>query len=109
VDDDVDPTDFNAVMWALTTRCHPAEDIDLLRNTWSTGLDPSRYLPAERPYGSKALINACKPYRYIKDFPPPTLLRRSVYERVSAHWSKLGFAGPPPHLSVFHPEKEQEP
>jgi len=38
VDDDVDPTDFNEVMWALSTRCHPAEDIDTLRNTWSTWL-----------------------------------------------------------------------
>ena len=36
VDDDIDPTDFNEVMWALSTRCHPATDIDLLRNTWST-------------------------------------------------------------------------
>ena len=43
VDDDVDPTDFNEVLWALSTRCHPAEDIDILRNTWSTGLDPSQF------------------------------------------------------------------
>ena len=31
VDDDVDPTDWNEVMWALSTRCHPAEDIDMLK------------------------------------------------------------------------------
>ena len=43
VDEDVDPTDFNDVLWALSTRCHPAEDLDVLRNTWSTGLDPSQY------------------------------------------------------------------
>jgi UbiD family decarboxylase len=104
VDDDVDPTDFNEVMWALSTRCHPAEDIDLLRNTWSTGLDPSRYIAEQRPYGSKALINACKPHRYMREFPPSTLLRRSVYERVSARWEELGFAGAPPALNVFHPE-----
>jgi 4-hydroxy-3-polyprenylbenzoate decarboxylase len=104
VDDDVDPTDFNEVMWALSTRCHPAEDIDILRNTWSTGLDPSQYVAEQRPYGSKALINACKPHRYIRQFPPSTLLRRSVYDRVSARWTELGFAEPPPKLSVFHPE-----
>ncbi len=97
VDDDVDPTDFNEVMWALSTRCHPADDIDFLRNTWSTGLDPSQYVAEQRPYGSKALINACKPHRYIR-------LRRTVYERVSARWAELGFAGPPPKLDVFHPE-----
>ena len=44
VDEDVDPTDFNEVMWALSTRCHPSDDIDMLRKTWSTGLDPSQYI-----------------------------------------------------------------
>jgi len=104
VDDDVDPTDFNEVMWALSTRCHPAEDIDTLRNTWSTGLDPSRYAAEDRPYGSKALINACKPYRYLKQFPASTLLRREVYDRVAARWAELGFKEPPPRLDVFHRE-----
>ena len=66
VDDDVDPTDFNEVLWALSTRCHPSEDIDILRNTWSTGLDPSRFAPERRPYGSKVLIDACKPHRHLK-------------------------------------------
>src|SRR5262249_44941438 len=104
VDDDVDPTDFNQVMWALSTRVHPAEDLDLLRNTWSTGLDPSRYPPAERPYGSKVLITACKPHRYLKEFPQSTLLRRSTYERVAGRWAELDLSGPPPKLSRFHPE-----
>lgn len=102
VDEDVDPTDYNELMWALSTRCHPAEDIDVLRNTWSTGLDPSQYVAEQRPYGSKALINACKPYRHITQFPPSTLLRRDVYERVAARWAELGFAEPPPRLDVFH-------
>ena len=102
VDEDVDPTDFNEVMWALSTRCHPATDIDTLHNTWSTGLDPSQYLAEDRPYGSKVLINACKPHRYLKQFPPSTLLRREVYDRVAARWAELGFTEPPPSLSVFH-------
>ncbi len=104
VDDDVDPTDFNQVMWALSTRCHPSEDLDILRNTWSTGLDPSQYPPEARPYGSKVLINACKPHRYMKQFPKATRLRRDVYEKVAARWSELGFSGKPPVLSDFHDE-----
>jgi len=102
VDDDVDPTDFNEVLWALSTRCHPAEDIDLLRNTWSTGLDPSQFESERRPYGSKVLINACKPHRHLKSFPASTLLRREVYERVAARWAELGFSEPPPRLTTFH-------
>jgi len=104
VDDDVDPTDFNQVMWALTTRCNPSDDIDLLRKTWSTGLDPSRVVVAERPYGSKALIDACKPHRYLDQFPRRTLLRRPVYEQVARRWSELGLDGAPPVLADFHPD-----
>jgi 4-hydroxy-3-polyprenylbenzoate decarboxylase len=104
VDDDVDPTDFNQVMWALSTRCNPSDDIDLLRKTWSTGLDPSKVVVAERPYGSKALIDACKPHRYLNEFPARTLLRRPVYQQVVRRWQELGLDGAPPHLSDFHDE-----
>lgn len=102
VDEDVDPTDIHEVMWALSTRCHPSEDIDILRNTWSTGLDPSRFPPELRPYGSKVLINACKPHRHIKDFPAATMLRKSVHDRVRARWSELGFEGTAPSMTAFH-------
>lgn len=104
VDEDVDPTNFNDVLWALTTRCNPADHIDILRNTWSTGLDPSQGLRELRPYGSKALIDACKPHRHLKEFPPSTLLRQSVYERVCGRWSELGFSGSPPTFTEFHRE-----
>lgn len=104
VDEDVDPTDLNDVLWALSTRCHPSEDIDILRNTWSTGLDPSRFPPELRPYGSKVLINACKPHQHLKQFPAPTLLRKSTYDQVRTRWKELGLEGEAPKLSVFHPE-----
>ncbi|MGE0035464.1 MAG: UbiD family decarboxylase [Xanthobacteraceae bacterium] len=104
VDDDVDPTDFNEVLWALSTRCNPSDDLDLLRNTWSTGLDPSQFPPDARPYGSKVLINACKPHRHLKQFPQSTSIRRTTYERVAARWPELGFSGPAPKLSSFHPD-----
>jgi UbiD family decarboxylase len=105
VDEDVDPSDFNDVLWALSTRCHPSADIDILRNTWSTGLDPSRFPPEMRPYGSKVLINACKPHQHLKDFPQSTLLRKSIHDRVRERWTELGFTEPPPKMTVFHPEK----
>ena len=107
VDDDVDPTNINQVFWALSTRCDPAADLDFLRNTWSTGLDPSKFPPEERPYGSKVLINACKPHRYLKDFPPRTLLSRSTYDRVAARWKEFGFGEPLPVITDFHPEPER--
>jgi len=106
VDDDVDPTDVNQVFWALSTRCDPTQDLDILRNTWSTGLDPSKFPAEERPYGSKVLINACKPHRHLKSFPQRTLLRRQTYEKVAARWKTLGFEEPLPQLHDFHPEQQ---
>jgi UbiD family decarboxylase len=102
VDDDVDPTDLNQVLWALSTRCNPADNIDIQRNTWSTGLDPSQFPREARPYGSKALIDACKPHRHIKEFPQSTLVRRDVYERVARRWNELGFPGQAPELRALH-------
>jgi 4-hydroxy-3-polyprenylbenzoate decarboxylase len=98
VDDDVDPSDINQVLWAMATRCNPTEDIDILRQTWSTWLDPTQNPPEERPYGSKALINACMEHRYLKTFSKRTKVGRKVYERVAERWTALGFPGAPPKL-----------
>ncbi|HVZ52898.1 MAG TPA: UbiD family decarboxylase [Pseudolabrys sp.] len=102
VDHDVDPTDFNQVLWALSTRVNATEDLDILRNTWSTPLDPPRFPASERPYGSKVLINACKNYRHYATFPKETRLDRATYEKVRARWKELGLTGRPPDVRVFH-------
>lgn len=106
VDGDVDPSDLNQVLWALATRCSPIDDIDIQRKTWSTGLDPSRGTPADRPYGSKAYIDACIPHRHLGDFPKRTLIRRSVYETVASKWEALGFEGAPPEPRAFHDDSQ---
>ncbi len=64
------------VLWAMATRSRPAQSIDILRETWSTFLDPSLNPPEIRPWGSKALINACMDYRYIKTFSKRTKLSK---------------------------------
>lgn len=102
VDEDVDPTDTDQVIWAMATRCNPVEDIDILRNTWSTWLDPTQNPPEERPWGSKALINACKEHRYIASFAKRTAVRREVYDALAARWKSLGLNGEPPELLAFH-------
>jgi UbiD family decarboxylase len=101
VDEDVDPSDMNQVIWAMSTRCNPVEDIDILRQTWSTWLDPTQNPPEERPWGSKALINACMEHRYLKDFSKRTLVGRDVYANIARRWHELGFAGAPPKLRAL--------
>ncbi|MCZ7565038.1 MAG: UbiD family decarboxylase [Burkholderiales bacterium] len=104
VDHDVDPTDLNQVLWALSTRCDPAADVDFLRNTWSTRLDPSRFPAEARPYGSKALIDACRPHRCLREFPPSTLLAREIRDRVARRWGELGFPGEAPDFPAYDDE-----
>ncbi|MGB6535827.1 MAG: UbiD family decarboxylase [Xanthobacteraceae bacterium] len=105
VDDDIDPTNVHQVLWAMATRSRPAQSIDILRETWSTFLDPSLNPPEIRPWGSKALINACMDFRYIKTFSRRTKLSKPMYEQVVARWNELGFAGTPPAVSVFEDSK----
>ena len=62
VDEDIDPSNLADVMWAVTTRCEPSEQIDIVRNAWSSALDPR--IPAEDKLRgvtshSKVIIEAC--------------------------------------------------
>src|SRR5918999_759286 len=101
VDDDIDPTNVHQVLWAMATRSRPAQSIDILRETWSTYLDPSLNPPEIRPWGSKALINACMEYKFIKTFSKRTKLSKEAYENVVARWQELGLSGKPPAITVF--------
>jgi 4-hydroxy-3-polyprenylbenzoate decarboxylase len=106
VDEDVDPTDLKQVVWAMATRSRPAQSIDILRETWSTFLDPSLNPPEIRPWGSKCLINACMDYRHLKTFSNRTKLSKPAYEKVVARWQEYGLDGAAPEISIF---EENEP
>jgi len=93
VDHDVDPMNLEEVMWAVSTRCEPSEDIEVMHKTWGSRVDPLLTDP-KRPYNTRALIDACRPYERIQDFPrvaqaSPTFLR-DVYDR----WRDEVFSDP---------------
>ena len=67
VDEDVDPTDLFDVMWAMCTRCDPANDIEFVRRAWSGPLDP--LLDKASSTNSRAIIDACRPYERLEGFP----------------------------------------
>ncbi len=89
VDDDIDPSNLNDVMWAIATRSEPSELVDIIRNGWSSGLDP-RISPADKERGitshSKLIINACRPYAWLDQFPPTTAMSRSEARAIEAKW-----------------------
>jgi 4-hydroxy-3-polyprenylbenzoate decarboxylase len=106
VDDDIDPTNMDEVIWTMASRCNPIDDIDILRNTWSTWLDPTQNPPENRPYGSKALINACREHRHLPVFSKRTTLRQSIYEDVASRWQDLGLPGKAPQVKVFEQDRK---
>ena len=65
VEQDIDPTNTFDVIWAMSTRCDPVEDIDFIRQAWSGPLDPRK----NGAHNSRAILVACRPYESIKDFP----------------------------------------
>src|SRR6202023_397978 len=98
VDDDVDPSDINDVMWAITTRCEPSEQVDIVRNAWSSALDP-RIAPADRERGStshsKLIIEAVKPFAWIDRFPKLSALSHEDARAIEAKWGAALKAGTP--------------
>ena len=89
VDEDVDPSDLAEVLWAVTTRCEPSEQIDIIRDAWSSALDPR--IPAEKKTAgvtshSKAIIDACRPFAWKDKFPPTSSLTQDEARKIEAKW-----------------------
>src|SRR4029079_18174158 len=101
VDDDVDPSDLADVMWAVTTRCEPAEQIDIVRNAWSSGLDPR--IPDEHKRAgitshSKTIIEAVRPFGWKDSYPPTSALTAGEKTTIEKKWGDTigGRKKPPP-------------
>ncbi|MBI4318001.1 MAG: UbiD family decarboxylase [Chloroflexi bacterium] len=88
VDDDIDPSNIQDVLWAMCTRCEPVEDIDVVRRTWSASLDPMIRKPAKALYNSKAIIDACKPFEWKDEFPKEITVSPDLAARVKEMWGK---------------------
>jgi UbiD family decarboxylase len=94
VDEDVDPSDLFDVLWAMCTRCDPGSDIEFIRRAWSGPLDP--ILDKASSTNSRAIIDACRPFERLNDFPPvarasPDLVRQ-VEEKFADVLKKIGCA-----------------
>jgi UbiD family decarboxylase len=72
VDDDIDVSNFEQLMWAMVTRCDPATSIDILRRMRTSPADP-RLLPEQRKMkdltNSRMVVDATRPYDWLDKFP----------------------------------------
>ena len=88
VDADINPRDLEQVMWAVSTRCDPQRDIDIMRFTYGSRIDPLG-TPGQPSYNSRALIDACRPYERLGDFPAVAEASDEVLSRVARRWPEL--------------------
>jgi UbiD family decarboxylase len=92
VDDDIDPTNTDDVIWALSTRSDPATDIDIVRQTWTNSLDPmltDEDKKQHRLWNSRAIINACKPYDRLQTFSPVAEASPELTKATQEKWGHL--------------------
>ena len=103
VDDDIDPRDFDSIMWALSWRVQPARDMKTILGRMP-GLDPSAFKPDANPkekefpggVGSSAmLIDATLKW----ESPPVSLAKKEFMERALEIWKELGL----PELHLKQP------
>jgi 4-hydroxy-3-polyprenylbenzoate decarboxylase len=105
VDDDIDITDIDSVLWAMAWRVQPHRDIQIHRGRL-TDLDPSA-APVDAPYsertypdglgGSGILIDATMKWPY----PPVSLPNREYMENARAIWQELGLPALTPRTPWF--------
>src|SRR5262245_24310229 len=91
VSEDIDPDNLDAVFWAISYRCNPAEDVHIV--PYHGGVQGSQY-SGSRP-DSKLLIDATAK----GPMAPLALPKQEFMERAQALWAKLGL----PPISVKPP------
>jgi 4-hydroxy-3-polyprenylbenzoate decarboxylase len=89
VDDDINPRDWNDVIWAITTRVDPTRDTLLADNT------PIDYLDFASPVsglGSKMGIDATSkwPGETSREWGRPLTMSAEVSAKVEQLWQTLG-------------------
>jgi UbiD family decarboxylase len=88
VDDDIDITKSDDVIWAMGSRSDPSRSIEILDRCWSGPLDPA--IPREeKGFNSRALIDATRPYEWRDRFPAVSGHSRELKDRVRKKWEKF--------------------
>ncbi|HEV2430860.1 MAG TPA: UbiD family decarboxylase [Burkholderiales bacterium] len=90
VDDDIDPSNLQEVMWAVATRTDPAVDIDIIQRGMGSKNDPMFVAyPYDAPLSSKAVIDACRPWDHLDEFPIVAEASKELQEKTRAKWKDL--------------------
>jgi 4-hydroxy-3-polyprenylbenzoate decarboxylase len=92
VDEDIDPSDLRDVFWAITSRCDPATQTQVMHDFPTSDINP-RVAPEDREagrfVGSRIVIDACRPYRWLKEFPATNVMSPERKKQISEKWQSV--------------------
>ncbi|MDP7045132.1 MAG: UbiD family decarboxylase [Alphaproteobacteria bacterium] len=92
VDEDIDVSNLDELIWAMLTRSDPASSFDIIPEAWSTPLDP-RIAPEDKAKGnyrnSRAIIDACRPFHWRREFPPVNAMSADAAKKAREKWGYL--------------------
>jgi len=94
LDEDIDPTNMDAVWWALSYRCNPAIDMEVLHHR-------------DQGHGPRSLRNNGEDASVLFDatlkepFPPISLPKREYMENAKVIWDELGLPALKPQSPWF--------
>jgi UbiD family decarboxylase len=94
VDDDIDPSNLQQVMWAVVTRGQPHNAIHIIPRCHATSTDPAipleekrKFKVAPKPlYSSRVVIDACQGYEHKADWYPISGSKPEVREQILKKW-----------------------
>ena len=89
VDEDIDPTNVDDVLWALATRVDPVRDIETVDRTWSSKIDPmSENAGGDAWFNSRVVVDATIPYEKKDDFPPVAASSEELRREILDKWGQ---------------------
>lgn len=90
VDEDIDPTDTDEVLWAVASRANFEDAVSIIKGCWGTRLDPA-LPPDKREAGdlthSAMVINACRPFHWKDRFPAVNRASEELRRKIIEKWA----------------------
>ena len=85
VDPDIDVTDMEDVLWAMSTRSDPERSIEIIKRCRSGPLDPAIPL-MDKGLNSRAIIDCCRPFEWRDQFPEVIETSQELIAKVTSAW-----------------------
>ena len=89
VDEDIDPTNTDDVIWAMVSRVDAKDDVEILKRMQASPLDPVSYPADIMSFNSRMVVDACRPWERLATFPKVAKATPELREKVYRKWQSF--------------------